>query len=134
MLLVKTKIAPSKIDGIGLFADEPIKNGTPIWRFKEGFDFVLTKIQIKKLPDIAQKTILHFMFFSKDLGGYIVMSDNAKFFNHSKTPNTQTVADDQGCIEPMTIASKDIARAEELTCDYYEFDGDVASKFIDKKT
>ena len=33
MLLVKTRLAPSPIAGIGLFADEDIKKGTVTWRF-----------------------------------------------------------------------------------------------------
>ncbi len=43
MLLVKTHLGKSKINGIGLFADEFISKGKVIWKFTPGFDFVLTK-------------------------------------------------------------------------------------------
>ena len=43
MLLVKTKIGPSKIAGIGLFADEFIAKGTPVWKFEPGFDLEIPR-------------------------------------------------------------------------------------------
>lgn len=49
-MYVKTKIAPSKIHGIGLFADEFIPEDTIIWKFTKGFDLKFTKEQVKKFP------------------------------------------------------------------------------------
>mgnify|MGYP000470418846 CR=1 FL=1 len=38
MLMVKTRIAPSRIAGIGVFADQDIPAGTVTWRFMPGYD------------------------------------------------------------------------------------------------
>ena len=41
MLQVNTSIAASSIEGVGVFAAEPIAKGTLIWRFYENFEAVL---------------------------------------------------------------------------------------------
>ena len=46
---------------------------------------------------------------------YIVCGDNARFMNHSDTPNCDDVDD-------LTIALVDIAEGDEITCDYARFD------------
>ena len=38
MLRVRTYLAPSAIEGIGLFAEEPIPRGTLIWKHDDRFD------------------------------------------------------------------------------------------------
>ncbi len=38
MMLIRTRVAPSTIHGMGLFTVEPAVKGTPIWRFEPGFD------------------------------------------------------------------------------------------------
>lgn len=54
MLFVKTKIAPSNIHGIGLFADQFISKGALVWKFTPGFDLKFTSEQILKFPDLLQ--------------------------------------------------------------------------------
>jgi SET domain-containing protein len=49
----------------------------------------------------------------------VFCSDSAKFMNHSSNPN---------CHDPqdyLTIAARDRAAGEELTCDYSAFDANV---------
>jgi SET domain-containing protein len=128
MLEVETYLRTSPINGIGLFSKNAIPKGTIIWRFREGFDTVLNKKEFDRLPKYAKQTIIHYMFYSNDLEGYVIMPDDARFFNHSTTPNTKTVTDDSGHIEPMTLASRDILTDEEITSDYYEFDGSAKQK------
>lgn len=130
MLEIETYLKDSKINGIGLFTKNFIPKNTVIWRFKDGFDSILKEKEFKDLPEVAKNMILHYMFYSDDLDGYVLMPDDAKFFNHSTTPNTKTVPDDKGHIEPMTVASRDILADEELTCDYLEFDKSASQKKI----
>jgi len=59
MLLVKTKLGPSKIHGIGLFVDEFIPKGTIVWKFVPGFDLKFTKEEVEKFPGLA-KDFVHF--------------------------------------------------------------------------
>lgn len=106
---VKTYIAESDIEGIGLFAAEFIPKGTLIWKFS-GLDLKLTLEEIKSLNlnDIEEKYFFRYEF-GKD-GIYYVCSDNAKYCNHSDSPNTYGY--------PEQYASYDIFIGNEITCDY----------------
>lgn len=55
MLLVKTKIGPSKISGIGLFADQFIKKGTTIWKFQHSID--VASPDGEEMLDVADRDI-----------------------------------------------------------------------------
>ncbi|MFH1456604.1 MAG: SET domain-containing protein [Patescibacteria group bacterium] len=123
MLLVKTKIGQSKIHGIGLFADQFIKKGTPIWRFNPGLDLKITEEEFEKLPELAHECYSHYCYHSIVDNTYVLPFDDARFFNHSKKSNTTSidVPDDP---EGLEIASKDIKVGEEILCDCKEFDID----------
>lgn len=58
MLLVKTKIGPSTIQGIGLFADQFISKGTRVWEFNSDLDLEITFKQLNTLPPIAKASLL----------------------------------------------------------------------------
>lgn len=120
MLLVKTKLSLSKIQGIGLFAAQFIPQGTVIWQFAPGFDLELSKEDLLKLSRAAQEQALKYSYFDSKLERYILCSDDARFFNHSKTPNTKDADYEDGY--GLTIAARDINDGEELTCNYESFD------------
>ena len=102
MLLVKTYLSKSKIQGIGLFADEFIPKGKLIWKLVPKFDLILKKKDINKLPKIAKSFVLHYGYYNDKEGGWIICVDNSRFMNHSENPNT----DDTTLVG--TIAKKDI--------------------------
>jgi hypothetical protein len=114
MLRVRTYLAPSPIEGIGLFAAEPIPRGSLIWKFDETLDL---KFDLREIPDepVIRECIIHYGFQPSDEPVYILCGDNARFMNHSPTAN----ADDIG---NLTIARVDIAAGEEITCNYGIFD------------
>lgn len=128
MLLVKTKIAPSKIAGIGLFADEHIPKGTLTWKFVPGFDLRFTKEELEKLPEIAQDFAKKYAYLSKDTGYYILCTDNARFYNHSDNPNTGRVELKGTLGEGGDIAIRDIKKGEEMTYNYWKEDSAAAEK------
>src|SRR3989344_3989649 len=121
MLLVKTKLLPSKIHGMGLFADELISKGTVIWKFTSGFDLKFSKEQIKKFPKQVQEYLENYCWLSKKSGKYCFSSDNGKYFNHSKNPNSLSAyyEDEE---EVVTKAIRDIQKGEEITDDYSTFE------------
>ncbi len=123
MLLVKTKVKSSSIHGLGLFADEFIAQGTPIWKFDKKIDLKFTEGELKKIPEPARSSILHYCYHSNVDGTYVFCSDDARFFNHSSSPNVKSV-DLQDEPEGMEIALRDIKSDEELICDCREFDLD----------
>lgn len=125
MLLVKTTLGVSKINGIGLYADEFIPQGTVIWKFAPGIDLKYTEAEYQQLKSKHDFTTLD-KYFYKSLvsGAYILCSDDARFINHSGGANTLDTLED---VEGLTIAATDIQPGEEITSDYGTFDADFAS-------
>lgn len=124
MLLVKTKLAASNIEGLGLFADEYIPKGTLVQKFVPGFDAELAAEKVMALPDVARKEMLHFCYKHKKTSKYILCADNARFLNHSGAPNLTG----EGSQDEIDIAARDIEKGEELTVDYFEFDAEAGLK------
>lgn len=127
MLLVKTRLGMSPIEGIGLFAAEPIEKGTVTWRFLPGFDRQFTMAEIEALPEPARSETLRHVYAHASSGTFVLCIDNARFMNHADEPNTCGVHSD-GAVEGYDVATRDIAEGEELTCDYHTFDASFRDK------
>ena len=132
MLLIKTKIGPSKISGIGLFADEFIPKGTWIWRFKKGFDIRVGDKYPDTLQEPAKSYFKRYAYQNPDTLKYVLCADDARFFNHSDKANTHCVEDPED-EDTANVASRDIQVGEELTIDYSEFDTDPFYGFEKKR-
>ena len=76
MLLVRTEVRSSSIHGKGLFAVDRIREGAVVWIFDSKLD---------RLSVIASG---HFSWRTED--GYVTPGDDAKYINHSATPNLST--------------------------------------------
>ncbi len=126
MLLIKTRVAPSLIHGLGLFADEFIPLGGPVWRFQPGFDHEFAPEVVAALPTVAREHVRWFSFVRQTDGHFVLSGDHACFMNHSAQPNTGAPAPTTPPV--TTVALRDIAAGEELTCDYFAFDADAARK------
>lgn len=126
MLLVATRVAPSAIHGLGLFAAQYIASGSPIWRFAPEFDREFSPEQFSRLPLLAQAHLRWFGFTDGKSAQWILSGDHACFMNHSLTPNTGASPSSPPPI--TTVALRDIAAGEELTCNYFTFDADAARK------
>ena len=126
MLMVRTRLGVSRIHGIGLFADQFIPKGTVTWRFTEGFDLRLPQSALDVLSPFAREQVLKYAYFDERLSLYELCSDDARFFNHADDPNTRSVESPTG--GHIDIATRDIAKGEELTCDYRTFDRDWKMK------
>jgi SET domain-containing protein len=126
MMMVRTKVGPSLIHGMGLFASDNIPRGTAIWRFEPGFDRAFKPEELASLPPQARGHVRWFSFVSQETGEAILSGDHACFMNHSSIPNTG--ADSNAVEQVTTIALRDIAAGEEITCNYLSFDADAARK------
>jgi len=124
MLLVKTKIGPSEIEGIGLFADQFISKGMVVQKFVPGFDLIFSEKDLEKLSGVQKKEFLRYAYKNKNSGNYILCADNARFLNHCDNPNL--ISDNPD--EEIDIAARDIQVGEELTVDYRDFDEDFDFK------
>ena len=118
MLHVKTRVVASPIEGLGLFADEPIAAGTLVSKWQRGFDVLFYAHQLALLPPSAV-AFLHRYGWDGPGETLRVSLDDSRYVNHSKTPNL--VVDPSG---DGTRAARDIAIGEELTEDYSSYDAD----------
>lgn len=126
MMLIKTRVAPSRIHGLGLYAVDPVARGTAIWRFAPGFDHDFSPEDYAALPLLAREHVRWFCYVDRANGHYILSGDHACFINHSPAPNT---GGPPGVDRPeATVALRDIAAGEEITCDYFAYDADTPWK------
>ncbi len=121
MLTVKTALGMSKINGIGLFADEDIPKGTITWKFNPKFDILFDPVEVKKMLEREQKLIDHFSYLSKTTGKYVYSIDDSRFTNHSINNNIDSIPF-PGEAEACGVANKDIKKGEEMTANYRTFD------------
>jgi uncharacterized protein len=124
MLLIRTYIAPSMIDGVGVFAAEFISAGRPIWSFDPRFDLVFTRDEIAQMPQPMRDYVRKYSFpHYAQANAMIMEGDNGRYMNHSETPNIDFTPYDSG------VARTDILAGEELTANYREFDPSFTGRF-----
>jgi len=117
MMLVRTYLSNSAIEGVGIFAAEPIKAGDVIWRLEPKFDVFFTGADIEELPPHMQDFISRYSYpHMRKPGIWVLEADNGRFMNHSQSPNTDFTGFEEG------FATRDIAPGEEITCNYHDFD------------
>ena len=124
MLTVSTYVAPSAIEGLGVFAGEFIERGRLMWSLNPKFDIFIYGEEIEGLTPHMQDFIARYSYPHLEMPGVAVVdSDNGRFMNHTLTPNTDFRIFDKG------YALVDIAQGDEITCNYHEFDPTFAGFF-----
>jgi SET domain-containing protein len=120
------RIAPSKIEGVGVFAVRPIPKGTrPLVTFADIEVVPIPEKEImknKKIPTPVKKMV---QGFYATQNGLIYCSahsfneiDISYFLNHSDKPNLDVVEINE---ETVFTANRRIKTGEELTVNYSEF-------------
>ncbi|MFD0988451.1 SET domain-containing protein [Methyloligella solikamskensis] len=121
MMLIRTYIAPSTIQGIGVFSQDFVPKGTLIWGLHEKLDVQMSASDIEALPPHMQEFVRTYSYPHLERDGYVIVdSDNGRFMNHSDEPNTDFRDFYKG------LALDDIQAGTELTCDYRELFPDFA--------
>jgi hypothetical protein len=124
MMLVRTYVAKSDIEGVGVFAAEFIRRGTPVWQLDIRLDKVIATGDLADYPPHMQEYFTRYSFPHLDMPGHIVVEiDNGRFMNHTLAPNTDFTQFDKGW------ATRDIHPGEEITCNYHEFDPTFEGSF-----
>ena len=124
MLTVSTYVAPSPIDGLGVFAGEFIERGRLLWSLNPKFDIFIHEGELDGLPPHVQHFVARYGYPHMEMRGVVIVdSDNGRFMNHNLTPNTDFRVFDRG------YALFDIAQGDEITCNYHEFDPTFAGFF-----
>ena len=117
MMTVPTFVGPSRIEGVGVFAAEPIAAGATIWQLSEDLDLLLDEAALARLPEVQRDFIARYGYPHMTRTGLTVLEfDNGRFMNHHPQPNTDFTSPELGW------AIRDIAAGEEITCNYEEFD------------
>lgn len=121
MIHIKYKLDKSDKHGIGLFADEDLKEGQLIYTASTLLDVNLTQEQFDTLSDREKEEFQWWGFFDEPSQRWHVDFDVSKFINHSKEG---TVTQDKLHDEAFLVASRDIKKGEELTQNYLEFESE----------
>ena len=119
MLKVATYLDKSTINGIGVFAAEPVKKGQTVWEFNPAVDFVFTARQWKKkLASVTPHACEALRRYSyKSNNKFYLCNDNSQFMNHSKSLNNII----NNNTDDSMSATRNIGLGEELLCDYFEY-------------
>lgn len=117
MLRIPTRVGPSPIHGLGLFAVDAVPAGTVVWRLDPGLDLVLDEVVIAALPPEARAQVDRYAYRDPVRGARVLCADDARFFNHADAANC---GDSPSEGPDVTVALRDVAPGEELTWDYRE--------------
>ncbi len=133
MLLVRARVGVSRIHGFGLIAAEHIRKDQIVWEMREGFDLCFSAEDLTALSEAAREQVVHYCDGDIDPENslHILSADDARFTNHSDSPNTASA--DGGRV---TVALCDIHPGEEITWRYHS-DSSVSVSdiaFPDRKT
>lgn len=120
MLLVETYLAPSQLEGLGVFAANFIPKGQLLWVLDPAVDLILTEAQLAERPQVYRQYMQRYAYFDPSLDAYLLDGDHARFLNHSTEPNL-----DFGSGDGNGVAVRDIQPGEEILCDYSQFMTDV---------
>ena len=119
MFIVRTSLRPSRIQGIGCFADEPIKKGQIVWQYDPRFDIHIPLSELTSFSPAVQEHLRIYTYVELVDGQEVMVycADLSKHMNHSNSPNLLDTPDNL-----QQIAVYDIEAGEELTCNYFTFD------------
>ena len=112
--MVETELRRSSIHGVGVFLAEDVKAGQLIWRFDSRIDRVFSDAELRELPSRLQAFLRTYSTLHDELKLWVLCGDNGRHFNHSDTPNTQSL----GVAFGDDVASGDLTAGTELTSDY----------------
>jgi SET domain-containing protein len=126
MLLIPTHLGPSAIHGLGVFTSHAVPAGTPVWRFEPGWDQAIDPATARDWPAAVRDFLDFYAYREAESGRYVLNGDHGRHMNHAAIPTTGAPG---GVDHPaFTVALRDLAAGEELTCNYRMFDADAERK------
>lgn len=115
MLRVRTKLGLSRVNGIGLFADQFIPKDTVTWRYDSNYDLRWSEDELSNFPEWTQDQFKKYSYFDYEQGCYILCIDDQRYINHSIDPNIVSTPEEDR-------AGRDIQPGEELFCNYEHYE------------
>lgn len=116
MMTVRCYLAPSSIEGLGVFCHDDIKKGQNVWRHEPVLDIAIPVAKLDELEPHVREFLERYSYPDWTRPGYIILeSDEGRFMNHADEPNLDFSDQIHG------IAVCDIPAGTELTCHYSTF-------------
>ncbi|HTV68197.1 MAG TPA: SET domain-containing protein-lysine N-methyltransferase [Rhizobiaceae bacterium] len=116
MLLIRTYLDKSLIQGIGVYAKDSIAKGAIVWKLDERFDRLLELDVCNAQSGPVRDYLDRYCYPRRNDPRFVVFeADDARYMNHADQPNCDFSNGD------VAYALRDIAAGEELTCDYNVF-------------
>ena len=111
MLLIPTRVRPSPVHGLGLFAARPIRPGevVSVWTDE---DVACDPAALEALPPAERALALRLGFVDPATGLFLLAAGGERFINHSEAPNLA------GHPARVRVAIREIEAGEELVEDY----------------
>jgi len=87
LLLIKTYNASSAIEGVGVFAAQPIAKGAVIWRTDRTFDMLVSVATYRSAEPHLKELLDRYAYPSPDKPGFLVYKiDNGRFMITQSSP------------------------------------------------
>lgn len=116
MMIVRCYLAPSSIEGLGVFCHDDIKKGQNVWVSDPILDHRIPVSKLAEVPPHVAEFLDRYSYPDWDNPGYVVLeSDEGRFMNHADEPNLDFSDGVHG------LAVVDIPAGTELTCHYSTF-------------
>ena len=78
MLMVRTYLAPSAIEGLGVFAGEFIGGGRLVWSLNPLFDIFIRESEIERLPQHMQDFIDRYSWTYREMPGVVMSGERLR--------------------------------------------------------
>lgn len=116
MMMVRSYLAPSAIEGLGVFTDVDIRAGGLVWLYDPRFDTSYFRDDVATAPAHFREFLERYSHDHPTDPEMVVLDcDEGRFMNHAAAPNVDLTKPMRG------LASRPIRAGEELTCDYAAF-------------
>lgn len=116
MMTVRCYLAPSDIEGLGVFCHDDIKKGQNVWQHDPILDQSIPVSKLEQVPSHVREFLERYSYPDWNNPGFIILeSDEGRFMNHADEPNLDFSDQVHG------IAVRDIPAGTELTCHYSTF-------------
>jgi SET domain-containing protein len=112
MMSVRCYLAPSSIEGLGVFCRDPIARGDVVWRHDPMLDMRIPVASVSRYPEHVREFIDRYAYLDlRDTAMLVLESDEGRFMNHADKPNLVFKGATGG------FAVVDIPAGTELTCE-----------------
>ncbi len=116
MMTVRCYLAPSAIEGLGVFCRDDISKGQNVWRHDPDLDIALPESKLDAVEPHVREFLERYSYPDFNRPGWLILeSDEGRFMNHADEPNLDFSDQVHG------IARWDIPAGTELTCHYSTF-------------